>query len=314
MTIAHKSGAAATLRRNGKSFWFASLFLPRGVAADAARLYAFCRAMDDLADVAVTAESQAVLAQVRAELRGESRGGASSNPDARDFLALAKQYSLPLDAADCLIATFIEDATAELHIEDEDELVRYCYGVAGTVGLMMSAILGAPRPQADEAAIHLGIAMQMTNIARDVLEDAKNHRRYLPGRWVRQLTARQIAHAAGDACGNAPPDARELVSAAVARLLDLADRYYASAAQGFDLIPGPARAGIEIAAAVYREIGTVLRRNRLAWWAGRVRVPFPAKLRMAIQVRLGRSPIRRLQPLQSIAGLSRPLAGLPGAR
>ena len=306
MIIAAKSDAATTMKRNGKSFWFASLFLPRQVAADAARLYAFCRTMDDLADIAVTQESQAALAQVRSDLRS----GTTSIPDVQDFLALADQYKLPCEAAEYLIATFIQDATAELHIEDEDQLVRYCYGVAGTVGLMMSPILGAHRAQAGEAAIHLGIAMQMTNIARDVLEDASNHRRYLPGCWVQHVTAQEILNASKSHTS----DTRELVASAVLRLLELADRYYASACLGFPYIPARARRGIEIAAAVYREIGTILRRNHGAWWNGRVRVSTSRKLWIAAQVYLGQSPIHRLRGNARVDGLSQPLVGLPGAQ
>jgi phytoene synthase len=306
MLIAHKSEAATTMKLNGKSFWFASLFLPRQVAANAARLYAFCRTMDDLADVAVTQESRATLAQVRSDLQS----GFTSIPDVQDFLALAEQYKLPREAADYLIATFIEDATTELHIEDEDQLVRYCYGVAGTVGLMMSPILGAQGPQAGEAAIHLGIAMQMTNIARDVLEDAKNNRCYLPGCWVQHLTAQQIVNASESHASHT----RELVASAVSRLLELADSYYASAALGFTSIPTRARRGIEIAAAVYREIGMTLRNKHCAWWVGRVRVSTSRKLWIAAQVYLGRSPIHSLRGNARVESLSQPLAGLPGAR
>jgi phytoene synthase len=305
MIIADKSDAATTMKRNGKSFWFASLFLPRQVAADAARLYAFCRTMDDLADVAVTEESRAALAQVRRDLKS----GVTSIPDVQDFLALARQYELPCEAAEYLIATFLQDATTELHIEDEAQLVRYCYGVAGTVGLMMSPILGAQRQQAGEAAIHLGIAMQMTNIARDVLEDARNHRRYLPGCWVQHLTAQQILNASQSHAS----DARELVASAVDRLLELADSYYASASLGFPYIPTRARRGIEIAAAVYREIGTRLRRNHCAWWNGRVHVSTSRKLWITAQVYLGQSPIHRLRASARVESLSQPLAGLPGA-
>jgi phytoene synthase len=305
MIIAEKNDAATTMKRNGKSFWFASLFLPRQVAADAARLYAFCRAMDDLADVAVTQESRAALAQVRRDLNT----GVTALPDVQDFLTLAKQYKLPCEAADYLIATFIQDATTELHIEDEDQLVRYCYGVAGTVGLMMSPILGASSQQASEAAIHLGIAMQMTNIARDVLEDARGHRRYLPGRWVQHLTAPEIVDASEDPAS----EARETVASAVVRLLELADRYYASASLGFIYIPTHARRGIEIAAAVYREIGTVLRRRHYAWWSGRVRVSTWRKLWIAARVYAGHSPIRHLGASARVESLSRPLVGLPGA-
>jgi len=306
MIIAAKSDATRTMRRNGQSFWFASLFLPRQVAADAARLYAFCRTMDDLADVAVSEESKVVLSQVREELRS----GVASTPDVEEFLTLAKQYSLPGEAADYLIATFMQDATTEMHIEDEDQLLRYCYGVAGTVGCMMSPILGARGRQASEAAVHLGIAMQMTNIARDVLEDAGNGRRYLPGCWVHHLTAHQILVASG--IGGS--DAKATIAGAVERLLELADRYYASASLGFDLIPSRARRGIEIAAAVYREIGAEQRRNHGAWWHGRVRVSLPRKLWIVTQVYLGRSPIRRIKAKVGFDGLSQALVGLPGAQ
>jgi phytoene synthase len=306
MIIADKSDAATSMKRNGKSFWFASLFLPRQVAADAARLYAFCRTMDDLADIAVTEDSKAVLAQVREDLKI----GATSIPDVQDFLALADQYKLPCEAAEYLIATFMQDATTELHVADEDQLVRYCYGVAGTVGLMMSPILGAHHQQAGEAAIHLGIAMQMTNIARDVLEDASNHRRYIPGCWVQHLTAQEIL----DASESHTSDTRELVTSAVLRLLELADRYYASASLGFPYIPARARRGIEIAAAVYREIGTLLRRNQGAWWNGRVRLSTSKKLWIAAQVYLGQSPIHSLRGNARVEGLSQPLVGLPGTQ
>lgn len=306
MTIHEQHEAAATMKRHGKSFWFASLFLPKNVAADAARLYAFCRTMDDLADVAVTQESKASLAQVRKDLSS----GVSSTPACQDFLALATRYQLPREAADYLIATFLQDATTEIHLEDEHQLVRYCYGVAGTVGLMMSPILGADGSKAGQAAMHLGIAMQMTNIARDVLEDAENGRRYLPGSWVHDLSASQIQAVAQVASSAS----RETVAAAVHRLLRLADQYYASAAPGFDLIPDRARRGIDIAASVYREIGTVLRRRQYAWWQGRVRVSYPRKLWIAAQVYLGQSPIRRLQPVMSNSELSLPVIGLPGAQ
>jgi phytoene synthase len=170
---------------------------------------------------------------------------------------------------------------------------------------MMSPILGADQQRAGEAAVHLGIAMQMTNIARDVLEDARNHRRYLPGSWVQNINAEQMVTSS---------DSRELVAAAVARLLERADHYYASAALGFRWIPGRARRGIEIAAAVYREIGTVLRHNQYAWWKGRVSVSFSRKLWIAALVYLGQSPIRKLRQDVGIEGLSQPLVGLPGAQ
>ena len=300
--------ALQTMKRNGKSFWFASIFLPKKTALAAARLYRFCRTMDDLADAAATPENQEAIATVREHLRQ----GETSQPLVADFLALVRQYDLSLDAADHLIATFLKDATTKLHVEDERQLVCYCYGVAGTVGLLMTPILGAAGPDARRAAIHLGIAMQMTNIARDVLEDAQNGRRYLPGCWVNGLRAHEI---------ESNLVARELIAQAVARLLDLADLYYDSAAIGFALLPSHTRKGIEIAATVYREIGVALRRRHLAWWQGRVSISRQRKLWLAAKVYLRWSSLnlalgagsRRAESLRHDAEqLSLPLAGLPG--
>jgi len=301
MTKANAQDAAATMKLHGKSFWFASLFLPSRVAGDAARLYAFCRRMDDLADIAVTQEKREILANIRHDLQCRN----SDDPIVADFLELARQYDLPTDAADWLVGTFLEDAEKPMLIEDEEGLVRYCYGVAGTVGLMMSPILGADRSQAGAAAIYLGVAMQMTNIARDVLEDASEGRRYLPGEWVRNVLPQQMTAAAEDKLD---------IASAVRRLLDLADQYYALAAKGFPLIPARSRRGIAIAAAVYREIGVSLRLRKCAWWRGRVSVSLGRKLWVASRVLVGRSELDQMKPSRPVAELWSPLEGLPGVR
>ncbi len=289
------------MKLHGKSFWFASLFLPRLVANDAARLYAFCRRMDDLADIAVTQQKREELARVRHDLQC----GTSNDPVVADFLQLARQYDLPIDAADWLVGTFLRDAETPMLIEDETELVRYCYGVAGTVGLMMSPILGADRSRAGAAAIYLGVAMQMTNIARDVLEDAHEGRRYLPAAWVRNALPQQMI-----ASANGRPE----IASAVERLLDLADEYYALAAKGFPLIPSRSRRGIAIAAAVYREIGVALRKKHGVWWEGRVSVSLGRKLWVASRVLLGHSELRQIKTNRPLADLWSPLEDLPGVR
>lgn len=299
MSAADVHDAAAVMKLHGKSFWFASLFLPRQVASDAARLYAFCRRMDDLADIAVTQEKRAALSQVRHDLQC----GVSGDPHVADFLALARQYDLPTDAADWLIATFLEDAERPMLVEDEIELVRYCYGVAGTVGLMMSPILGADRKRAGGAAIYLGVAMQMTNIARDVLEDAGAGRRYLPGVWVQNILPQEMIGRV---------DRRQEIASAVHRLLDLADEYYALAATGFSLIPSQSRRGIAVAAAVYREIGVVLREKECAWWARRTVVAQGRKMWVASRVVAGHSTLSGLTSGRPVVDLRSPLEGVPG--
>ncbi len=172
---------------------------------------------------------------------------------------------------------------------------------------MMSAILGASR-EATPQAINLGIAMQLTNVARDVLEDARHNRRYLPATWLptstEVLSPGQIV---------SEPVHREAVSIAIRRLLDLADLYYASAAPGFAAIPARSRHAIRIAAAVYREIGVTVRANDVRWWQGRTHVPLPRKLRLASAVFFGRSDLERLPPTD-LTLLHRIIADLPGVR
>lgn len=305
--------AAATMKRNGKSFWFASLFLPRETAADAATLYQFCRVLDDIADGEGTSEANvshretdapARLAKVRADLRQRK----SKNTIVQQFLDVATRCSLDLAAAEYLVDALIRDAAEDVSLSDVDELIRYCYGVAGTVGVLMCGILGAS-PDATICAIDLGIAMQLTNIARDVLEDARNNRRYLPATWLefdtKTLSPIEIARS---------PEHHESVSKAIEGLLHLADRYYAAAALGFPAIPGRSRNAIRIAAAIYREIGVVLDENDFRWWQGRTYVPLSRKLRLAATVYLGRSNLERLVPLGDVAQLHNMIAGLPGVR
>lgn len=294
------AGALDVLKRNGKSFWFASLFLPKDTAFHVARLYAFCRAMDDLADDPTESKAASRLQGVRDDLRR----GHSQQPVVADFLDLAYRFHLPLEAADYLLEAFVQDATTAPHIADERHLVRYCYGVAGTVGLMMSPLLGAVDMRASRPAIDLGIAMQMTNIARDVLEDARNGRRYLPGTWVDGITATSIV---------SDPSCRQGVGFAIERLLKLADLYYASAAGGFAFLPPQAARAIEIAGTVYREIGLRIRQNHYYWWLGRAYVPLWRKASVAVSTCLGQSRLRRLTSDAGAEELHHALAGLPGA-
>lgn len=289
-----------SMRRNGKSFWFASLFLPRSTAADAAELYAFCRTMDDLADESDDPEAVTRLKGVRIDLQHKS----SYDPCVQTLLALAQRYPLDLCVADHLVHSFVEDAATKLHLETQADLIRYCFGVAGTVGLMMSSILGADPGEARLHAIDLGIAMQMTNIARDVLEDAHNGRRYLPGDWVQDLSPADIAVA--------DSSSRASVGPAILHLLDLADRFYSSATYGFRFIPARSRPAIEVAATVYRQIGVSLRHRGVPWWGPRTVIAPLRKTALAAAVLVGASPLRRLPSTPAPDEMHQPLAGLPG--
>lgn len=305
MTGTIERNARVSLKRNGKSFWFASLFLPRQMANDAAVLYSFCRNLDDVADQTSNSDLDPVrhLQQVRRDLIS----GNSHDPLLMEILQLASRTGVDLRAAVCLLDTLLADAKGGAAIPDEANLIRYCYGAAGTVGLMMSAILGVNSSSAKLQAIDLGIAMQLTNIARDVLEDATLQRRYLPGLWVSDITPQQIE-------GRYKDDAnmRSELATGIKRVLNLADIFYAAAVPGFDAIPAGARKGIRIAAAVYREIGVILRHRDCDCSRGRVVVPMLSKVRIAGSIFTGGSRLEEMHCPDDLSQFHDALSGLPG--
>jgi phytoene synthase len=294
--------ASQSLKKNGKTFWLASLFLPKEVAADATTLYAFCRRMDDLADQQDVLNGTEQLERVRKDLRA----GRSTQPVVKELIQLAGLRQMDLRAAECLLDVLIRDAAEAVQIQTETELLQYCYGAAGTVGLIMSAILQAEGDAAKVHAIDLGIAMQLTNIARDVQEDARMGRRYLPTEWVSGLRPETICTA------KTGSQEAEQIKLAIEKTLALADVFYSSGAKGFPAIPPSARRGIRIAAAVYRQIGVELRGRGCDFTRGRVVVSLPAKLRVAAGVMAGSSELERLPSVESEDDLHIALAGLPG--
>ena len=302
MRAATESGAAASLKRNGKTFWLASLFLPTQTAADATLLYAFCRKMDDLADTDGGPQAAEQLDQVRVELRS----GRSDDPVVQAFLQLAGRCHLDLRAADYLLDVLTADAAGPVCLEDQAALLRYCYGAAGTVGLMMAGVLKAEGAAAGVQAIDLGIAMQLTNIARDVQEDARAGRRYVPATWLNNLQPEQIA-------ANVPElETVHQVKEAIAKVLTLADVFYASGAQGFSAIPSKARTGIRFAAAAYRHIGVELARRACDFREGRVVVSLPAKLTIAAGLLIGASDLERLTSARDAEDLHAVFDHYPG--
>jgi phytoene synthase len=142
--------------------------------------------------------------------------------------------------------------------ETLEDALEYCYHVAGVVGVMMALTMGAREPEALDRASDLGLALQMTNIARDVMDDAAAGRVYLPGEWLR---------AAGVPPGEIrAPHHRPAVAGVVRRFLAEADRYYRSAGAGLPFLSLRCAWSIATARDVYRDIGRlVLRRGENAW-------------------------------------------------
>ena len=285
--------AWAVLARHGHSFAVAARLLPPAMADRAARLYAVCRRVDDIADRGGGAEAGVRLDALRTALLA----GDGADPLAGEILSLEAACGLDRRAAIDLVEGVRGDL-APVRVRDAPELLRYAYRVGGTVGVMMCPVLGVHDPRARRHAADLGIAMQLTNIARDVAEDAAAGRRYLPATLVDAEPERIAAPG---------PALARRVRGAVLELLDLAERYYASGAAGYGHLPARARPGVAAAAAIYRAIGTQLRRRGGDALAGRVRVSTPRKALLAagaVQA-LAARPARRHD-----GDLHRPLAGL----
>ncbi|MGB2001588.1 MAG: squalene/phytoene synthase family protein [Porticoccaceae bacterium] len=284
------------LAHHGKSFYWASLFLGSELAERAAQLYQFCRFVDDLADGDLPDREES-LEDIRARLDGGNR---PAGPEIEAFIEFASHNNIPVIAARELLDGMLQDQQPTA-VKDKAELLRYCHAVAGTVGLMMCRVLNCQHSRADAFAIDLGIAMQLTNISRDVLEDAKMGRRYLPATWV-DLSPAEIVEA-GIPC-------RQPVARAIEEMLDLAEDYYKSALLGIQLLPFRSRLAITVALRIYRQIGWVLRRQNLRWWQGRVYVAKSEKALLTLRSLRDLRPIwvpghnRALhQDLQGLAGV-----------
>lgn len=247
------------LEKHSKTFAWAAHLMPRRYADRLAQLYAICRRLDDLADLDGSADARGRLLELRA---APWRSG-SADPIARELARMVADIGLNPATMQQLLDGLISDLGHQA-IADEPSLIRYAYLVAGTVGLMVCDVLDVDDPVACKAAINLGIAMQLTNIARDVHEDAVAGRRYLPATWWDAAPADIAAPS---------PDMQRNGAAAVLRLLNLADGYYASAQCGFAFLPLSSRIGLAVAARVYRSIGAELRRRGGAFHQGRVYVP-----------------------------------------
>jgi len=303
-TAAHVPSAAAeaTLARQGRSFHWARRLLGATHADRATRLYAFCRRLDDLVDEAASPE------EARVALAAADRAiadGRSDDPVLGDGLALMSECGIEPGIVRELIAGMASDAET-VRVADEAELLRYCYRAAGTVGLMMCRVLDAPEPAAAAHAVDLGIAMQLTNLCRDVADDARMGRRYLPASLVGDIAPADLI---------APsPALQPALRAAVARLLALAEVYYASGEAGLPFLPVRARAGILVAGRVYRAIGHRLAAREYAYWDGRAFVPDWRKATITLTA-LTTQPLRGAfwsRPTSHHGQLHRALVGLPG--
>ena len=200
--------SSTDLKREGKSFYWASFFLPKSSKINAGILYSICRYFDDIADK--HSEDQTLYLKNSIE---EIKNNKSNKVNI--FLKKNKiNNAIFIDLIEGLILD-----QKKIRIQNKEELIKYSYHVAGTVGLMMSKIIGVKNKNAAKSAIDLGIGMQLTNIARDVYEDSKMKRIYLPANWIPNISLNNLNHP-----NEFSLETDEKISKAIHKLISLSEK------------------------------------------------------------------------------------------
>jgi len=243
----------ALIRTGSRSFFNASLLLPRSVRDPAYALYAFCRLADDEIDDAGAGREAAALDRLRVRLDGVYAGEPADVPADRAFARVVRRFAMPRALPEALLDGFAWDAEGRSY-ETICELRAYGARVAGTVGAMMTVLMGSRDGSVIARATDLGVAMQLTNIARDVGEDARAGRLYLPRDWLREAGIDPDAWLAD-------PRFDDALASVIRRLLDEADRLYDRATAGIGQLPVLCRPSIRAAQVLYAEIGRQVERQ-----------------------------------------------------
>ncbi|RFC63188.1 phytoene/squalene synthase family protein [Fulvimarina endophytica] len=279
--------AEATIAKGSKSFAAAARLFAPDLRASAMMLYAWCRHCDDVVDDQILGHRQGVrlsassgqerLAELEARTLAAIDGVRTGEAPFDAIGDVVHRHALPTGLVLAHLEGFRMDVGGRDY-ETIDDTLDYCYAVAGVVGVMMARVMGVGtegRRGADltltlDRACDLGLAFQLTNIARDLVDDSAAGRVYVPGEWLREegLSGSEI-HL---------PKKREAVARIGQRLVDLAEPYYASASQGLAALPPRAAWAVATAAGVYRDIGMVIRRRGAAAWDSRASTSGAAKI------------------------------------
>jgi phytoene synthase len=269
----------ASIRKHSKSFALASELLGSSLRDEAAAVYAFCRRADDAIDLVPPEAQGAALVGLERELASVYSGEALADPILAAFQDVVRRRAIPLEYPAELLRGMAMDATGAEY-PDYESLLVYCFRVAGTVGLMMSHVLGVRDPSALRHAAHLGMGMQLTNVCRDVREDWQRGRLYLPDSWLADAGERALR---GRTDADLPRDAREPVARVVRELLHSAEGLYRSGDQGLPLLPWRASLAVRTARLVYSDIGRVILERGADPFAPRAVVSTGRKLWLALQ-------------------------------
>ena len=227
-----------------KSFNWAGFFLPKKTYLKCSTLYDFCRTIDNIAD---DSETLNIKKNKFLNFKKDFVNKKFDNPIIKKMWELVEEYQISTKIIEDLFDGIESDLKDKVEITSDKELLVYSYRVAGTVGLMMAKILNVKNNNALKSAIDLGIAMQLTNISRDVIQDANNNRNYIDGNFD-----------------------------SIKKTLKLADTFYESSFSSIREIPIFFRFSILVARRVYREIGKfILKKNNFENYekSGKIYVP-----------------------------------------
>ena len=264
------------LKKNGKSFYWAGQLLPKKYLIRCAELYSFCRLLDDIADSKIKADNLSKLKNILNLIKKDDyhklKKYKINIPDYLKKSELAKAKII--DLIDGLIFD-----QKQVRIKNERELILYCYRVAGTVGVLMCIALDCKEKKSHDFAIDLGIAMQLTNILRDIKEDAELNRRYLPGNFVKNLTPKQIINISQ----NIKHKDHLIVQEAIKKILLLSNLYYKSGNAGLFFLKFQFKIVIAIASNIYRQIGVKLKNKSYNWYEGRIFTTIYEKFKITIK-------------------------------
>lgn len=257
--------ATQTIAVGSKSFATAAKLFDARTRRGALMLYAWCRHCDDVIDgqemgfTAPAAEGTPGerLERLRSLTHQAFQGVTMEQPAFAAFQEVALASAIPERVAFDHLEGYAMDVRDERYLTFDDTL-RYCYHVAGVVGLMMAQVMGVRDEAVLDRACDLGLAFQLTNIARDIVEDAQAGRCYLPADWLAAegLSLQNYAH----------PTHRAALARLAARLVAEAEPYYASARAGLAGLPLRSAWAIATARGVYREIGVKVRRAGEGAW------------------------------------------------
>jgi phytoene synthase len=296
-TKADRRACRQKIRTGSKSFAAASLLLPAGLREASTALYAFCRLSDDLIDE--EGGSAKAIADLRDRLARAYEGCPADDPVDRAFADMVTRFALPQALPEALIDGLAWDVIG-VCCEDVSDLYAYAARVAGSVGAMMTVLMGVRDASMLARACDLGVAMQLSNIARDVGEDARAGRLYLPRSWLREegidpeVWLRQ-------------PVFTPEIAAVVSRLLSLAEELYDRADSGIRGLPASCRPAIFAARYLYREIGEEVAKRGYDSVSARARVSGRRKIaligRALAKAAPGGAPASDVPPLGETAYL-----------